>query len=212
MNTDIIFYDIKPYGMPKTEMPQQLKKITRLRVIDGGLHCKMMFNGLQIVAAPEDAPPFKIDALAVEEDTYLIMSAEPTHAPPAEHPLRFLAELARLEPEKPGSIVVRGHNPVRLMAVVHDVNKDPTWREKWIKKALCEIFKEADIRRLSALGLPLIGTKHGKLKNHRFAELLAKAMKKSAFNHLKKLWIIAPVPENVKLIQLLKNRLTVMAS
>jgi len=192
-------------------MPKQLKKINRLRVIDGGLHCKMAFNGLQIISAPMEAPPVKIDALAVEEDTYLIMSAEPTHIPPAEHPLRFLAELASLEPEKPGSIVVRGYNPIRMMAVVHDVNEDPTWREKWIESALCEIFIEIDIRKLSTLGLPLIGTKHGKLKNHRFAELLAKAIKKSAINHLKRLRIIAPVPENVKLIQLLKNRLTVMA-
>jgi len=189
-------------------MPQQLKRISRLRVIDGGLHCKMTFNGLQIIAAPKDAPPFKIDTLAVEEDTYLIMSAEPTHIPPAEHPLRFMAELAGLEPEKPGSIVVRGRNPVRMMAVVHDVNQEPTWREKWIEKALCEIFRQADSRQLSALGLPLIGTKHGKLKNHRFAALLAKAIKKSSFNHLKRLWLIAPVPENVKLVQLLKKAIS----
>ncbi|MGB9498442.1 MAG: hypothetical protein ACKVE4_01550 [Dissulfuribacterales bacterium] len=99
-----------------------------------------------------------------------------------------------------------------MMAVVHDVNQEPTWREKWIESALYEIFRQADSRQLSALGLPLIGTKHGKFKNHRFAALFSKAIKKSTFNHLKRLWLITPVPENVKLVQLLKNRLTVTAS
>lgn len=188
-------------------MTLQFKRKPKLNVIDGGLHCKMMYNDLKIIAAPLQSPPIQIDALAVEEDTYLIMSAEPTHMPPAENPLRFMAELAKLQPETPGSVVIKGKKPLRLMAIVHDVNKEPTWRESWIKKALINIFKEIENRQISMLGLPLIGTKHGRFENHRFGELLAEAIRISPFNYLKKIWLIAPVPENNKLIKLLKSRL-----
>ena len=75
-------------------MPLQFKRKTKLSVLEGGLHCKMMYNDLRIIAAPKQSPPIQIDALAVEEDTYLIMSAEPSHVPPTENPLRFMAELA----------------------------------------------------------------------------------------------------------------------
>lgn len=188
-------------------MALQFKRKTKLHVIEGGLHCKMTVNDLRIIAAPKQSPPFQIEALAVEEDTYLIMSAEPSHVPPTESPLRFMAELAKLQPEKPGSIVIKGKNPLRLLAIVHDVNKDPTWRETWIEKALFKIFQEADLRQIATLGLPMIGTKHGRFENHRFGELLAETIRISPFNYLKKIWLIAPVPENNKLIKLLKSRL-----
>lgn len=183
----------------------------KLSVITGGLHSRMSYGNLRIVAAPEQSPPFKIHAMAYEEDTYLIMSAQPDHAPRSDHPLRLMAQLSKLEPEKPGSVVVTGKNPFKFLAVVHNVDKEPTWRKEWIESALSSIFAEAEKRELNALGLPLLGAKHGKLKHHLFITLLARALGNTRLDHLRRLWIIAPVPENAQLIDLLKSQLKTTA-
>ena len=47
-----------------------------LRLIQGRLHCETSFKSIRIVSAPKDSPPFEVDAIALEEDTYLIMSAD----------------------------------------------------------------------------------------------------------------------------------------
>jgi hypothetical protein len=47
------------------------KSKPNLTIIQGGLHCKMAYGALQIVAAPASAPPFQAGAIAFEEDTFL---------------------------------------------------------------------------------------------------------------------------------------------
>ena len=186
--------------------PKNIK--ARLRVIPGGLHRTLNFRGLHIVAAPDNSPPFTVQAMAYEEDTFLVMSADPRHAAEPAHPLRLMAELADLTPEKTGSVVVQGRHPVRLLAVVHDVDMNPTWREEWIEGALREIFALAEKHRFVSLGLPLLGTRYGKLDKPRFAGILGRIMRETAWPHLKRLWIAAPVPENQKLIRTLGDILS----
>lgn len=180
---------------------------SRFRLIQGGLRCQTSFGPIRIVAAPEDSPPFGIDALVVEEDTWLIMSAEPKIGEPEEHPVRLMADLLKARPKSVGSVLVKGQNPMHFMAVVHDVNQDPTWREEWIESALKEIFRQAERRKLRAIGLPLLGTIHGKLANQRFGELLTRALVQTPFKHLRCLWLIAPTPINSEIIELLQSML-----
>lgn len=184
-------------------MKQSKDKKPRLRVIHGGLHRPLTFQGLYIVAAPEESPPFTVEAMAYEEDTYLVMSADPKHAVEPAHPLRLMAELADLAPEKTGSVVVQGRHPVRLLAIVHDVELSPTWREEWIESALREIFSLVEKHRFASLGLPLLGTRYGKLDKARFTELLARILTETPIPDLKRLWLISAVPENGTLIQTL---------
>ncbi len=163
----------------------------------------MNHGDIRIVGAPEEAPPFKIDARAVEEDTYLIMGAEPQHVKPADHPLRLIAELSNLTPEIPGSVIIKSGRPALFLAVVHDVDDVPTWREKWIEAALWEIFKKAEDRRMSAIGLPVLGSRYGKFKASRFIHLLNRVLDAGGICHLKRIWLIAPVPVNAQLIKML---------
>ena len=115
---------------------------SNLKLIRGGLHCEMSFGSVRIVAAPEDNPPFSIDAMVYEEDTWLIMSADTKVCEPEEHPIRLMRDLMNARPEPVGRVLVKGKNPLRFLAVVHDVDQDPTWKEEWVEKALVNIFQD----------------------------------------------------------------------
>lgn len=178
---------------------------SKLRLIPGGLQCQTVFGSIRITATPEESPPFKADAIAFEEDTWLVMSADPKVADPPEHPIRLMTGLIEARPEPVGSVLVKGKNPLRFLAIVHDVNQDPTWQEEWIESALKEIFRESEHRKLQAIGLPLLGTLHGKLEKKRFIAMLARILRQLSFKHLKQLWLIVPVPHNAEIIDVIDS-------
>jgi hypothetical protein len=181
---------------------------SKLQLIQGGLRCDMSFGSIRIVAAPERSPPFEVDAVILEEDTWLIMSAEPKMGEPEEHPIRLMTELLEAQPKPVGSLIVQGKNPpLHFMAIVHDVNQDPTWREEWVASALKEVFREAERRKLEAVSLPLLATVHGKLVPQRFVELLSRTLLQTPITHLRRLWLIAPLTINAEIIDLLQKRL-----
>ena len=178
-----------------------------LRLIQGGLHHSISFGPVRIVSAPEDSPPFRVQALVFEEDTWLIMSANPKTCEPEEHPVRMMTQMIEARPEQVGTVLVRGNNPKRFLAIVHDVDQDPTWRESWVESALIQIFLNAEQRRIQSIGLPLIGTLHGNLQKQHFVELLYKVLVQMTFNHLKRLWLITPAEDgkDPRILDLLKS-------
>lgn len=152
----------------------------------------MSFGSMSIVAAPENSSPFDVDAIVFEEDTWLVLSADPKACEPEEHPIRLMTELIEAQPEPVGSVLIKGRNPTRFLAIVHDVDQDPTWREEWVESALKEILRLAEHRSLRSVKLPLLGTLHGRLEKQRFVVLLGRALAQATFNHLKSLWLVAP--------------------
>ena len=173
-------------------------------LIQGGLHQETAYGPVRIIAAPEKAPPFGINAMVFEEDTWLVMSASPSVCEPDIHPIRLMTDVINAEPEPAGSVLVKKGNPLRFLAIVHDVNHEPTWKETWIEAALMRVFQEAEQRKVSSLGLPLLGTKHGRLDKRRFVALLAGVLKQAAFHHLKQLWLIVPPQTGREIIKVLE--------
>jgi len=176
-----------------------------LQLIQGGLHGSISFGPVRIESAPENSAPFCVQALAFEEDTWLIMSANPETCDPEEHPIRMMTQMIEARPEKAGTVLVRGNNPIRFLAIVHDVDQEPTWREEWVESALEDIFLKAEQQGIQSIGLPLIGALHGKLETKRFVELLHQVLVKMTFNHLKRLCLITPVGDELTIINLLKS-------
>ena len=176
------------------------------RILRGGLHQSLIVKGVKFIAAPRHHPPCVPEAEVFEEDSFLIMSDEPAHAPPTEHPIRIMRELEKFTPEVPGTVVLKGHHPTRMLAVIHDVNREPTWKEEWIEKAICSVFNQSERLKIQTIALPMLGTQHGRLKHPRFGKLLAKALNRSKFEHIRIVWIIAPVPVNKAIIDILKKR------
>lgn len=175
------------------------------QLIQGGQYCSMSFGSVEIVAAPEETPPFAVEALAIEEDTWLIMSAEPEACDPEEHPIRVMTRMIEARPEKVGSVLVSAGNPIRFLAIVHDVDQEPTCREEWVEAALREIFIKTEQRSLKSLGLPFLGTLHGKLDTSRFVTLLSRVLLETTLNHMRRLWLITPGNSDSAIIESLKS-------
>jgi hypothetical protein len=143
-------------------------------------------------ATPSDRQPFPIEAMAVEDDSYLVLGAAPTISKPAEHPLQLLHRAASIEPVMPGTVVVRDGPPLRLLAVVHHLERRPTWSEGWILEALDQVLELVRARRVRSVGLQPLGTVHGRLPLARFMGLLEHRLTRARPTALRYLWIAVP--------------------
>jgi len=186
---------------------QRKCKQPNLKLIQGGLQQSTAYGSLEIVAAPENAPPFPVQATTREEDTFLIMSPAAESTCAECHPIRLMAELEHFEPETVGTVLVRKTRPVQFLAVVHDVNQEPACREAWVEQAIQGVFHEADRLKLSALAMPLLATRHGRIPLHSFARLFGRALQNAPLTTLEKIWLIAPLADNGIVIHALNEHL-----
>ncbi|MFC1883723.1 hypothetical protein ACFL2O_03035 [Thermodesulfobacteriota bacterium] len=176
------------------------------KLIQGGLRTETLLGNVRVVAAPEKPRPFDVDAIVCEEDTWLVMSADPEICIPEIHPIRLMTELIEAKPKTPGRVLIRQGNPIRFLAVVHDFNMDPTWKEEWIDQALSEIFKESEKRKMKAVGIPLLCTRHGRLDVDRFLSLITDIISGTSFKYLKRLWLITSKGLELGLIDRLEKK------
>jgi hypothetical protein len=165
---------------------------TNLQLIKGGYPHEITRASVRIVAAPKNRKPFPVDAVAFEEDTFLVLSADTAVREPRESLMRVMTKVIETRPKMPGSVLVRGRRPLRLLAIVHDLNQEPTWKEEWVRSALRGIFQEVEKRRLESLALPFIGTLHGRLEKERFVGMLRMIIEEMEFKHFKHLWLVVP--------------------
>jgi len=187
----------------------KVKNITvkpRLRLIRGGRSSRFAMGSVYIVVAPENKPPFRTDAVVYEEDTFLVLSAPVELNEPPGPLVRLLTELREMKPEKPGSVLVKGTSPLQLLAVVHDLNQEPSWKEAWVAKALEGIFRETEQRKLHSLALPFLGTRHGSLSKKRFLVLLRSALEEIFTHSLKRIWLMLPPGINPGILKVLKPK------
>ena len=176
------------------------------QLVQGRRNCSRMFIGpLEIVAAPVENQPFDVEALAIEEDTWLIMSAEPETCEPNEHPIRIMTQMIEAKPEKVGTVLTHGKDPVRFLTIVHDVDQEPSFREEWLLAAIRNVFLGVERSGLKSLGLPFLGTRHGRLDTKRFIGLLSGILMETTFHSMTRLWLITPQGKDSITIEFLKS-------
>ena len=180
-------------------------KGTRLQLIRGSYPHKIRIGSLDVVVSPEKDPPFKVDAVAVEEDTFLVMSADRTVRAPKEPLVKVMTRVINTPPKTPGSVLVQSTTPLHLLAVVHDLNEDPSWKEAWITRALDGVFREAEIRKLGSIAVPFLGTLHGSLDKERFLVLLRSIIERISLHHLRRLWLVVPDGTPSKILEILEK-------
>ena len=178
-----------------------------LRVISGAHHFDMAPGPCHMIAAPGEAPPFSVDGVVMEEDTFLVLSAPKTVRPGREPLIRIMTRVIETCPREPGTVIVRGKEPLQLLAIIHDLNQDPTWKETWISHALCGVFKIAEEQRLHSIAIPMLGTVHGTLDGQKFMMLLGSALKGMDPVELKRIWLIIPSGTGLQTLEGLKNAL-----
>jgi len=166
------------------------------------------FSGLHVVAAPEHEPPFHVDAVAVEEDTNLLLSAPTEIREPEEDLASIIDEIHRTPPREPGNVLVRRGEPLLLLAIVHDVGLQPTWRDEWIAAAIHGVFEEAEWQRVRALAVPLLGTRHGSADPHLVTRWLGRCLSRKKLRHLRRLWLVSPPGRESELMTTLRAELS----
>ena len=176
------------------------------RLVHGRSHSEIWIGWIRIYVAPVEMPPFVAEAVVSEEDTFLILSSDPELHDTEEVAEQVIAEIASVEPVKPGSVILRDDTPLQLLAIVHDLNEEPSWREEWVESALEEIFHTAKVRRLSSLALPLLGTLHGAMGRDRFLGMLQEAIEKNPPLSLKRLWLVVSKGTASEILTLLKSK------
>jgi len=135
-------------------------------------------------------PLFIVDAVVVEEDTYLVLGADPVPRETHEQPDGLLREAASTLPVPPGSMLVQDGAPLKFLAVVHDLNEEPTLREEWVEAALAATIREANRRRLRSLALEAWGARYGSLTAERFAMLFGDALCALKPGHPVEIWLL----------------------
>ena len=162
-------------------------------------------NDIDIVVAPKAVPPFDIDAVVEEQDTALILSETGDITEPDSKPAWFLAN--KLESQtllKPGSVIKRDGKTIRLLAIVHDLDMEPSWSFEWVAQALDKIIKLSHIQGISSIQLPVLGAQHGRFNIQEFLQLLVIAIKKDQ-GKLKKIWLVVPQQDCSKALSILKE-------
>ena len=142
----------------------------------------------RVVVSPRTEPPFPVDAIVEEEDTFITLSAGPALTVPDEHPIRILTRARGAREVELGTVVVRPGSPLTFLAIVHRLSEERTWREDWIAEAVENLRLCVARYRVGALGMPLLGTVHGKLDPKRAFALLAPVLTTSG--RLERVWIM----------------------
>lgn len=188
-----------PVLWPRRDLPKasselsedESPKCPRFRVIQGGRR-EIRIGGARVAVASPSEPPFDVEAIVFEEDTFFVLSADPKVREPAEHPIKVWTAVHETEPAPVGSVVVRPGHPTRVLAVVHDLSQDPTCTDATIEEALREVFRLVKHLEIESLGLPLLGTVHGKLPPHRSLDMFRNALETGPPESLERVWLITP--------------------
>ena len=166
---------------------------------------RVKINDIDIVVASKAVPSFDIDAIVEEQDTALILSKPENITEPDNKPAWFLANKLESQPLlKPGSVIKRDGKAIRLLAIVHDLDLEPSWSSEWIEQAMDNIIKVSDIERISSLQLPVLGAQHGRFNIEKFLQLFVTAINKAQCK-LKKICLVVPQQDCSKTLAILKK-------
>lgn len=174
-----------------------------LRVIPGGRREMVRVGPVEVRAAPPSRPPFPVDAVVLEDDTWRVLGAGTRPRVPTDAPLRIHTGALDARPLTPGRVEVTRGAPVRIHAIVHDLDAEVRLRPEWIAEALAGIFEVAARRGFGRLAMPLLGTVHGALPEAEAAALLRVALADAAPGHPARLWLVVRPGGEARTLQVL---------
>ena len=161
--------------------------------------------GIRTIAVPFntfDAQSW--DALVREEDTYLVMSSdvgfELVHDPPD----RLGKQAATVEPKALGAVHVKETAPPQLLAIVHDLDREPSWSESSIELALRNVLDLAAERHLGRIALPILAFRYG-MTVLRFVDLLNAAISERPTLYPNEIGVILPADVDADVLSPSRN-------
>ena len=140
-----------------------------------------------------------------EQDTALILSKPKKIPVTDDKPGWFLAN--KLESQtllEPGSVLIRDGQTMRMLAIVHDLEQQPSWRSAWIAQALDNVFNISRSYGITSIQLPVLGAEYGRFNIHDFLHLLVNTIKKHQ-GIFEKIWLVVPDEEYPHALSILKD-------
>jgi hypothetical protein len=161
-------------------------------------------GSIDVYAAPREYPPFTCQALVQEQDTNLLLGDQHTLIEP-EQPAWYLANtLERDQPVyRPGDVVIKRGQPLILQAVVHDIEQEPTTNLETIRLAWQNVIQITAQKNISQLGVPPLGSVHGKIACSDSLQILANVARNQEPSCLEKIWVILSKDQRLDLVSLL---------
>jgi hypothetical protein len=163
-----------------------------LKIVWKKSDCCLEYGDISIVAAPRTSPPFPCQAIVEEQDTHLILGEQTLLRDPGKPPWYLANTLDTVKPHALGDVVVKGHSPHRLLAVVHDVEQTPTLSPDSISLAYQALLQVQQTLQLTSLALPLLGTVHGKMSERDSLLRLRECLAQGPISGLQRMWLILP--------------------
>ncbi|MBN2433096.1 MAG: hypothetical protein JXQ27_16615 [Acidobacteria bacterium] len=171
-------------------------------LVDGGLSFQANSNTVQLFVQDHLSRVRALDAMVIEEDTYLVLSTPHRQMQESAHPVRVIHRAYNAEPEMPGAVIVKAGSPLLLLAVVHHLSYDPSFSEEWITLALENVMCFCAARQIRSLGTPILGSVYGSFPAQRFLSLLRGAMERRSLPGLREIWLQAYPHESRHILSL----------
>lgn len=174
----------------------------------------IFINNVCIHIASDNHSPLPIKAMVEEQDTSLVLEPENIiRDPGVEKPAWYMASILEYQKlHKPGEIIFKPGNPIRLWAIIHDLELTPSWRSEWIEKALKNILELCEKKNIVSVCLPVLGSQFGHFKLTKFIPLLVKALKNSNPSALKNIWLVVPPDEECHTVFTMLKKLSTIES
>lgn len=162
-----------------------------MKLIYGGLSQYIKINGVKVALAPRGKPPFTVEVMIFEEDTNLILTADPVIQYKEEHPIRLMTGIMKAKRHLPGSLVI---NKSSWYGVVIDLDEEMICRPKNISNVYSQLFERLQKEKIKTAGIHLLGCTHGNILLDEALNLFSEGLNSVALNYPKSIWLI--VPEN----------------
>ena len=174
-----------------------MSKHPQLKIVPGGRHRAYQVNNIQLIPATESDAPFSTTIKVVEDDRWLVLSAEPVIPEAEEHIIRVMTSLVVQEAQQLGDVLIRSHT---WLAIVHDLDQEPICQSVWIEQAMHRILELADERSLSVLSLPLFGIQYAHLGIDQSLDAILKPIEKYSQHNPLQIWLRTP-QEHLRAVQ-----------
>lgn len=112
------------------------------------------------------------DAIVEEQDTNLLAGLKPEIKDTQESYPSLVDKMQRQVSLLPGKVLIKHEIPIRLVAIIYDIEQKPVCREEWIVTALQTILAECNTLEIQTLVLPVLGEAHGDTTPERFRQIL----------------------------------------
>jgi len=175
-----------------------------LRLVWDAADCSTELAGIHIVVAPLQLPPFAVTAEVIEQDTARVLDEDLILLEPDETLGQLVREMATEPTLTPGSVWVTGSRPIRIQAIIHELDRQPTWREEYIREAWRGIVACCEEWAIDSLALPLLGTRLCAMDRRLSVRLLRELILESSPACLQRIWLRCPAGTQQQVLELLQ--------